>query len=219
VNGTLEPQTGRVFTEITLDGPLANIYVRSSVVINANVVLATHGETKEEILGGGDASVRYQSFPLKQTPMTYVSASTPTGGQSSLQVRVNDILWTETDSLYGLPLDDRKYNVRIEDNGSTRITFNAPIPAGQENVRAKYRKGIGLSGLVKADQLTLVSRWVVLCLFATTRTLPAVLRASPRPTQRSRRMESGRRSWLRLHPREAVSSMRVALRSKILLLE
>jgi predicted phage baseplate assembly protein len=33
------------------------------------------------------------------------------------------------------------------------------LPTGQENIKAKYRKGIGLGGLVKADQLTqLLSR-------------------------------------------------------------
>ena len=32
----------------------------------------------------------------------------------------------------------------------------ARLPSGQENVRAKYRKGIGLEGLVKAGQLSML---------------------------------------------------------------
>ena len=46
-----------------------------------------------------------------------------------------------------------------DDDGKTTVMFGdgrtgARLPTGQENVKAKYRKGIGLPGLVKAHQLT-----------------------------------------------------------------
>jgi predicted phage baseplate assembly protein len=79
--------------------------------------------------------------------------------QSTLEVRVNDILWTEVPSLYGTGPNDRIYVTRTSDEGRTAITFGdgrtgARLPTGQENVRARYRKGIGAAGLVKANQLT-----------------------------------------------------------------
>ena len=156
-DGTIEPEAGRVFTTLTFDAPLAHAYVPSTVRVNGNTVLATHGESKSEVLGGGNASSRFQTFTLKQPPLTYTSAPTPTGGKSSLQVRVDDVLWDEAEMLFGLRSDDRRYIVRIDDDGTTRVLFNAPLPSGTENVRASYRSGIGLAGRVKADQLTLLS--------------------------------------------------------------
>lgn len=154
MNGETEP--GRYFSELKFTEALAYHYVPETVTVNANVVAATHGETKAEILGGG-SSERYQSFILKQSPLTYVSAPTPSGVQSTLEVRVNEILWKEAASLYGHPPDERVYVVRHEDDGKTRVQFNAPVPGGAENVKAGYRVGIGLPGLVKAGQLSLLA--------------------------------------------------------------
>ena len=43
-------------TTLQLASPLANVYDRASVRINANVAAATHGESVQEILGSGDAA-------------------------------------------------------------------------------------------------------------------------------------------------------------------
>ena len=72
------------------------------MILNANVARATHGETKEAVLGGGDPSQNLQHFVLKEKPLTYVSAPTPTGVKSSLEIRVDDVSWKETQSLYDL---------------------------------------------------------------------------------------------------------------------
>ncbi len=154
MNGSTEP--GRYFTELLFTEPLAYHYVPETVTVNANVAAATHGETKTETLGGG-SSDRYQTFTLKQAPLTYVSAPTPSGVQSTLEVRVNEILWKEVESLYGRPPDERVYVIRHEDDGKTRVQFNAPVPGGAENVKATYRVGIGLPGQVKAGQLSLLA--------------------------------------------------------------
>ncbi|MCB0167281.1 MAG: putative baseplate assembly protein [Anaerolineae bacterium] len=154
-NGQLE--AGRLFTVLKFTNPLSYTYKPETVTINANVAPATHGETKNEILGGGDSSQRYQTFILKQKPLTYLSAPTPTGAQSSLEVRVNDVLWTEVSSLYNRSPEEQVYVIRHEDDGVSKVQFNAPLPSGQENVQAKYRVGIGQVGLVKANQLTLLT--------------------------------------------------------------
>lgn len=148
-------------TCITFKENLKNSYVRKTVTINANVASATHGETVSEILGSGDARKAFQSFYLSHKPLTYISASTASGIESALEVRVNDILWKEAASLYGHGHDERIYIVRTGDNGKTLIQFGdgktgARLPSGKENVHAKYRKGLGLEGLVKAGQLKLL---------------------------------------------------------------
>jgi len=154
---TVEVEAG--FTVVTFNESLAHPYVRKTVNLNANVATATHGETVAETLGGGDATQAFQRFTLKQPPLTYVSASTPTGTASTLAVRVNDILWTEVTDFFGHGPEERIYTTQLDDNGNTTVIFGdgvtgARLPTGLENVKATYRKGIGLGGLVKADQLT-----------------------------------------------------------------
>jgi predicted phage baseplate assembly protein len=150
------------YTTITLNNSLQYAYDRTTVTIYANVALATHGErVQEEMLGSGDASQPYQSFTLRQSPLTYTSASTASGAASTLQVRVNDIEWHEVPSLYGHGPRDRVFVTRTSSDGKTTVEFGDGItgarpPTGQENVRATYRKGIGVGGLVKAGQLSLL---------------------------------------------------------------
>jgi predicted phage baseplate assembly protein len=147
------------FTRLKLEVPLTNSYVRETVHINANVALATHGETVREVLGGGDATRAFQRFTLRQPPLTYTGAATPTGSQTTLSVRVGGLLWHEVSSFYGHGPEERIYVTRTDDEGRTTVMFGdgvtgARLPTGQENVLATYRKGSGLGGLVKASQLS-----------------------------------------------------------------
>jgi hypothetical protein len=154
----------RDHTTIILRTPLVNVFDRSTVAINANVARATQGETVHEVLGSGDAGQLFQKFELKQPSLTHVSASTPRGTESTLKVRVNDILWHEASSFYGRSADTHVFITRTDDEGKTGIQFGdglsgARLPTGQENLRATYRKGTGFEGNVKAEQLsTLLSR-------------------------------------------------------------
>lgn len=146
-------------TQLVLTTELVNVYDAGSVVISANIALSTHGETTNEVLGGGDATKSFQRFVLKQPPLTYVSSSSAGGGQTTLEVRVNDILWREVPDFYGHGPDERIYVTRLGDDGKTTVIFGdgetgTRLPTGQENVRAKYRKGIGLGGILRSDQLT-----------------------------------------------------------------
>jgi hypothetical protein len=149
------------FTTLTFTTGLVNGYVRQSVTINANVVAATNGESVTEILGSGDASQARQSFTLKRPPLTYVSAATASGVQSTLAVRVNGILWNEQQSLYGLSNGDRAFAVRIADDGTTTVTFGdgssgSRLPTGSQNVVAAYRTGIGSSGNTGAGTIKIL---------------------------------------------------------------
>jgi predicted phage baseplate assembly protein len=138
---------------------LKNSYIRSSVIINANVTLATHGASVQEVLGSGDGSQTNQSFTLKRPPLTYVSAPTPSGVASSLQVRVNGLEWEESPTLYRLTASDQEYIVRLADDGTPTLTFGDPasrLKTGQQNVTATYRTGIGLAGNVAAGSLSLL---------------------------------------------------------------
>jgi predicted phage baseplate assembly protein len=149
------------FTKLTFQSSLINKYKRDTVTINANVALTTHGETKTEVLGNGNTSQSYQRFTLRQSPLTYISAANATGAESTLQVRVNDILWHEVPNFYKHQADEHIFITRTDDDGKTTLQFGdgttgLRLPTGQENITATYRQGIGLSGLVKAKQLSLL---------------------------------------------------------------
>src|SRR5262249_13220040 len=158
--GASSVQNGLDSTTLTLAAPLANCYERTSVAVNANVAPATHGESVAEIAGSGDASQPNQAFPLKQSPLTYVSsASDPSGAAATLQVRVNDIQWQEKPTLYGAGAKDRVYALRQDNDARTTIEFGdgsqgARLPSAQNNVRLLYRKGLGTAGNLRSGQLT-----------------------------------------------------------------
>jgi len=137
-------------------------YKRDTVTIYANVVKATHGETLTETFGSGDGGQAFQQFILKQIPLTHTAAPTSEGAESTLVVRVNDVEWHETNSFAGLGYKDRNYVLRMDDDGKTSMLFGdgkrgARLPTGVENIKGKYRRGIGKVGNVKAEQVKLLA--------------------------------------------------------------
>jgi predicted phage baseplate assembly protein len=152
------------FTVVTFQKSLAYSYLRATVTISGNVAPATHGDTVREVLGSGDASQSFQRFTLKQPPLTYVTAPTASGAVSTLEVRVNDILWREVPAFFGSGPEERVYVTRTDATGATTVMFGdgrngTRLPTGQENVRATYRNGIGAGGVLPANRLTqLLSR-------------------------------------------------------------
>ncbi len=152
---------GKARTVLDLARPLAFLYDRATVRLHANVAKATHGETKREVVGSGQASQELQGFVLQQKPLTHVSAPTPSGRESTLEIRVNDIRWTESPSLYGRGPREQVYTAGVADDSTVSVQFGdgvsgARLPSGPENVVATYRVGTGLAGLVKANQLSLL---------------------------------------------------------------
>ncbi len=147
---------------ITLEQPLANLYHRGSLLIHGNVVKASHGESvAAEVMGSGDASLSNQRFKLRKPPLTFVSAATASGASSTLAVRVEGVLWEEAASLYGQDPHRASYMVRLDNEANAWVVFGdgvsgARLPSGPENVRARYRTGIGVSGQVAAGSLSLL---------------------------------------------------------------
>ncbi|WP_194825066.1 putative baseplate assembly protein [Nocardia sp. XZ_19_231] len=147
-------------TYLTFAEDLAYRYKRDTVVMHGNVVHATHGETRREVLGGGDATASLQTFALKQSPLTLTSAPTTSGVASSLEVRVADVQWYEADSLLALGPAGRGFITSIDDTGKTSVTFGngrhgARLPTGFDNITATYRTGIGGPGNVRPNQISL----------------------------------------------------------------
>jgi predicted phage baseplate assembly protein len=156
------PPGETVHTFISLAAHLAYTYRRETVTIYGNVVHATHGETRQETLGAGDASKALQTFDLSQAPLTFVSAPGVSGIASTLQVRVNDVQWHEAGSLAQLGPQSRNFITRTDDDDKVSLVFGdgvqgARLPTGVENVEAVYRSGIGKDGNVKAGQIALLN--------------------------------------------------------------
>jgi predicted phage baseplate assembly protein len=181
----------RTHTTLTLASPLAYCYRRDTVKVWGNVAPATHGETKSEVLGSGDASRPLQRFTLKQAPLTYVSAPTASGIESTLTVWVNEVRWHETPSLFGLEPTDHVYTTRTDDDGHTVVIFGdgrrgARLPTGAENVRSVYRVGIGKPGNLGSGRITqLVTR--PLGVKDVSNPLPATGGADPESRDQARR--------------------------------
>ena len=152
----------KIHTTLKLATRSAFRYKRESVVVYGNVVRATHGETRNELLGNGDATEALQSFALRQPPLTFIPAPTAAGAQSTLAVYVDDVRWHETHSLAWLSTKDRGFVTRTDGAGLTQVIFGdgehgARLPTGVQNVRAVYRNGIGAPGNVKAEQISLLA--------------------------------------------------------------
>jgi photosystem II stability/assembly factor-like uncharacterized protein len=156
-----KPPIDRQLPILKLVDPVQNIYDPETVLIYANIVAATHGETIAEVLGSGDGIATNQQFVLKKPPLTNITAPTPRGSSSTLQVRVNDVLWQEVRKLYLRQPQEQIYITRMADDRSVTITFGDGksgnrLPSGRENIVATYRTGIGLGGEVAAGQLSLL---------------------------------------------------------------
>ena len=153
--------TGVDGATLTLDPPLPAL-LRDSVRVLGNVVAATHGETvDDEVLGSGDGTATFQRFTLRRPPLTHLAAPTTSGVAGTLEVRVDGVAWTQVPSLFLAGPHDRVYVVRIDDDARATVVFGdgergARLPTGQENVRARYRTGIGPEGDVPAGALSLL---------------------------------------------------------------
>jgi hypothetical protein len=146
-------------TQIQLQSNLSNCYDRNATTVNVNVAPATNGQSVSEIMGNGAAATPNQSFTLKQRPLTYVQAPTPTGRKSALQVQANGAAWNEVPSLYGEGPSQRVFATLNQSDGTTDVLFGdgvegATLPTGQNNLQANYRIGLGSSGNVGANTLT-----------------------------------------------------------------
>ncbi|MGW3034704.1 putative baseplate assembly protein [Streptomyces sp. NPDC001178] len=160
-DAAVDPQLpgDRVHTRLTLTTDLAHRYRRETVRILGNVVEATHGESREEAIGGGDSDRVGQTFALWQSPLTWLADDNPLGATPVLEIRVDGVLWHEVDSLAGRGPRERVYITGTASDGRTTVTFGdgihgARLPSGHENVHARYRFGTGRAANVPANRIT-----------------------------------------------------------------
>lgn len=151
--------TGISNTIFNLNSPLAYCYDRTTTHVNANVGLATAGQSVTEILGNGSAATLDQEFTLKQSPLTYIQAASATGRASTLTVAVNGMNWMEVPTLYQAGPAASVYATLYRSDGTTDVLFGdgsegATLPTGQNNVQARYRIGSGMAGNIAAGTLT-----------------------------------------------------------------
>jgi predicted phage baseplate assembly protein len=153
------PDTENNITTVALNKPLTNQYARAGMVLMANVAEVTQGETvKDEILGSGDGSA-LQSYPLKKKPLTYVPSTDPellSAVQSTLLVTVNGVNWQERPSLVDSAPDDQVFTTTLDDAGQTTVVFGdgksgSRPTTGRDNIHARYRFGLGVSGNAGAN--------------------------------------------------------------------
>jgi uncharacterized phage protein gp47/JayE len=145
-------------TTVKLKDTLANSYVRSTTVLLANVVVVTQGETvNNEVLGSSDGS-SLQLYPLKKQPLTYLPSTdveSASAVQSTLTVAVNGVQWREQPNLFESGPTAQDFSVTQDNSGVSTVTFGDGTngmrpPSGTNNIRARYRVGLGASGNVPA---------------------------------------------------------------------
>jgi hypothetical protein len=154
--------TPKLTTSLTLATQLAYVYDRNTVTIYGNVVDATQGQSTGEVLGDGDATVPFDSFGLRQSPLTRISAPSASGVASSLSVQVNDLTWNEAPDLFSMGPGDRKFITAEDEAGKVRVVFGDGVhgvrpPTGVANIKALYRYGMGRSGNLAARQISQLS--------------------------------------------------------------
>ncbi|MEM9309961.1 MAG: putative baseplate assembly protein [Pseudomonadota bacterium] len=146
-------------TRLFLETALIYAYERTSLRINANVALASHGEAVEEVLGSGDATAANQTFSLRRVPLTYVAASTASGRASTLKVWVDGVAWSEVPTLFHASPQDAAFETQLGEDNLVTIRFGDGVkgrrlPTGELNITASYRTGTGLDGHVPARTVT-----------------------------------------------------------------
>jgi predicted phage baseplate assembly protein len=142
--------------------------LRTPVRVFGNLVRATRGESVVNVvLGSGNAALAFQKFALGKTPLTYLNdPAAPDGRRSTLQIRVNGLLWREVPSFFGVGSDEEVYIVRRNpETGQTVITFGdgqtgARPPTGVNNIVANYRFGAGAAA-PPANSITQLARPVL----------------------------------------------------------
>jgi len=113
-------------------------------------------------LGSGDASLAFQRFNLRRSPLTFVSAPTNSGTVAEIDVRVNGLKFEETDFLADAGPNDRLFQLSVAGDGSASVEFGdgksgVRLPSAPENIKAIYRVGIGTAGNVAAEQISLAT--------------------------------------------------------------
>ncbi len=143
---------GRASFEVLSQEQLPATKLKLPVTVYGNVLETTRGESVfGEVLGTGNGRIPNQRFKLKKKPLTYLPLASTTGDSimtSTLQIRVDGVLWSQVQTFFGTGAEDRVYTARHDDEQNTFVTFGdgirgARLPSGVKNIVASYRFGAG----------------------------------------------------------------------------
>ncbi len=139
-----------VATALTLDSAPGLVLDPDSVQLNANVVVASQGESVlDEVLGNGDPDRESQQFQLRRMPLVFLPGGGPDARQSTLTVSVDGQPWQEVGDFAACGPADHCYRVIVDSAGRATILFGdgrhgARPGLGTGNIRASYRAGMGM---------------------------------------------------------------------------
>lgn len=150
-DGSFKPNGTAFFLAQPKPGETLPALLKMPITIFGNLLQTDRGQSViNEVLGSGNGTLLNQQFKLQKTPLTYLPdiSVIPAGAKSTLQIAVNQVLWTEVKSFFGTGPTDQVYIVRFDDQQNTFITFGdgvhgARLPSGISNVVASYRFGSG----------------------------------------------------------------------------
>jgi hypothetical protein len=148
-----------VGTELVFDRAVATSFRSTTLVLMANCVRASHGDTPAtgaEVIGSSSTATLSPRFPLKRSPLTYLPSPDPRGYAPAIEVRVGDREYGERPTLFGLTRGDRAFTVRSGRNDAPDVQFAGRLATGSYNVTALYRSGAGKDGNLAAGRLTTV---------------------------------------------------------------
>ncbi len=154
-------------TPIRADGS-PHVWRLGDVVVLANVVPIAHGRMREEVVGESDGVTPFQRHALGRAPLAYLASGD--GVTPDLEVSVGGVRWERVTDL-GVPTAGelapdvaaraglRHYKLEREADGTTWLRFgdgrtSAVPPAGRDNLRARYRVGLGPAGNVVPGRVT-----------------------------------------------------------------
>lgn len=126
-------------------------------VASANLVRVRHGESTTGTLGSGDAALPGQRLRVPKAPVAADIAADGTPA-STLEVRVNGLLWREVPTLYGAGPAD-VYSTTLDADGAQTVVSGDGLAgnrlgSGRDNVTAGYRVGGGTEGEVPAGAIS-----------------------------------------------------------------
>lgn len=144
-------------TRVSLARPLEAAWPLASTQVFGNVVAMGHGAAgDEEILGSGDPALAPQRFMLRRAPLAFVAdPASPRGLRPDLLVLVDERRWQCVESLADSGPLDHHYMIEFDERQRAWLrfgdgVFGAAAPRGRNNLRARYRVGLGLAGNVAA---------------------------------------------------------------------
>lgn len=146
-------------TELT-DPQAAPPLERWTTTVYSNVVTADHGETQpRKILGSGDATQSGQSFAVSVDKLSFVTDPLmPSGVRAAIDIELGNRHWRQVGNLRDSGPADADFEVRLADDQSVAVHFGdgrngRRLPTDTDNIRYRWRKGVGTDGNLAAGSL------------------------------------------------------------------